>query len=48
MSYQFWKRYNTKRGALAEAGKLRKMGKKAKVVPLKGYEENNFDVFISL
>ncbi len=46
MGYLFWKRFDTRKTALAEAAKLRKMGKRAKVVPLKGYGERNFDVMV--
>lgn len=46
MGYRFWKRYSTKPAALKEAKRLRKAGKRAKVVPLKGYGKHNFDVFV--
>ena len=47
MRYRFWKRFSSKKAALAEAKKLRNAGKRAKVVPLKGYEKHNFDVLVS-
>lgn len=39
----FWKRYSTKKKALSEAKKIRKMGKKARV---KSTGRFNHDVFV--
>jgi len=45
--YEFWKRYDVRKNALAEAKKLRKMGKQAKVVH---YDKSpfNWDVYVKV
>ena len=48
MTYVFWKRYGTRKAALKEAAKLRKMGKPAKVVPYGPRDGFNQDVFIGV
>jgi hypothetical protein len=48
MTYVFWKRYGTRKAALKEAAKLRKMGKPAKVIPYGLHSDHNHDVWVGL
>lgn len=46
MTYIFWKRYSTRKTALKEAAKLRKMGKAARVERV--LNMYNWDVLVKL
>lgn len=46
--YVFWKRFDTKKKALKESAKLRRMGKRARVKAFVTHSAYNHDVFVDL